>query len=217
MEGNLSSFSTLTQLTKINISGDSRCHCCDVEGNINSLSTLKKLKFLDLSSLTTIHGNLSAFENLTNLEELLLFKTSTYGNFKSLSTLINLKKIDLCGTNNVEGDLSNLSSLTKLTFLRPNAIGELSSITNLNKLQVLTAQLGGDLKLLKHFPEMKSLMLYNVDIQGSLSSLNVLNDLIYLNLDDTVFDGMKSHHEQKDFKEWLQLEIKERINDGKRI
>lgn len=74
-----------------------------------------KLKYVDLSFNIAVDGDLEAFADLVQLEDLRLNSTCVEGAFTSLAKLVELRRLDLERTR-VRGPLDSLKHCAKLEY-----------------------------------------------------------------------------------------------------
>lgn len=138
----------LTSLTQLNVSyGNFYCNikdfihtlitairansCNGFAGDISELaeiSTASSFKRLTCAN-TGVYGNISVFENFSNIENINISTTDCVGNLSSLSELTMLKTLDISKTG-IQGNIASLSKCTLLTSINvsENAGGEINEL-----------------------------------------------------------------------------------------
>ncbi|CAK9047892.1 unnamed protein product [Durusdinium trenchii] len=134
-----------------------------------------------------LHGDLSAIENLPDLQELNLSNAKITGDLSNLEKFPKLQQLDLQHTL-VSGELSGLRKLTQLhqlTLIKTKITGDLTALTQLTQLKKLVlaeTKISGDLVSLRQLYHMRQLNLSHTQVHGDLSGLTKLTQLQVLSL-----------------------------------
>ena len=171
-----SPLSGLTNLTRLDLGGNSISDLSALSGAISGLTRLERL-YLDTNSISDV----SALSGLTRLERLILFNNSI-SDLSPLSGLTNLEQLYL--ENNSISDVSPLSGLTNLAWLGLSAnnisdVSALSGLPNLIRL-FLRSNSMSDVSSLSGLTRLRTLNLDNNSISNitPLSGLTSLTSLL---------------------------------------
>ncbi len=171
-----SPLSGLTNLTRLDLSGNSISDLSALSDAISGLTRLERL-YLDTNSISDV----SALSGFTRLERLILFNNSI-SDLSPLSGLTNLEQLYL--DNNNISDVSPLSGLTNLAWLGLSAnnisdVSALSGLPNLITLDLYNNSMS-DVSSLSGLTSLRTLDLDNNSISNitPLSGLNSLTSLL---------------------------------------
>ncbi|MCE2433665.1 MAG: leucine-rich repeat domain-containing protein [Candidatus Latescibacteria bacterium] len=174
-----SPLSGLTNLTRLDLGGNSISDLSVLSGIISRLTNLERL-YLDNNSISDV----STLSGLTNLG-LLNLDNNNISDISALSGLTNL--ISLYLRNNNISDVSTLSGLTNLLqlFLRGNNISDISALSDLTRLISLYLRNNSisDITPLSGLTRMRTLYLDNNRI-SNITPLSGLTRMTRLDLDN---------------------------------
>ena len=194
-----SPLSGLTNLTRLNLGGNSISDLSVLSGAISGLPNLERL-YLDTNSISDVSAisgftrlrvlllynnnisDLSPLSGLTNLEQLYL-ENNSISDVSALSGLTNLAWLGL-SANNIS-DVSSLSGLPNLIrlFFRSNSMSDVSSLSGLTSLRTLELDNNSisNITPLSGLTSLTSLTLYRNNI-SDISALSGLTSLRSLSL-----------------------------------
>jgi hypothetical protein len=156
----------------------------NIQGNLSDLSGLEELRFLDFASTPSINGDLSALSGLKKLRFLRATDApGIKGGLSALSGLEELRVLDFDSTPSINGDLSALSGLKKLRVL------DLTPTHNRESHPGVSRNINGSLSDLSLLEDLIYVDLGETAVEGNLSALSHLTGLRYLDLDDTAVEG----------------------------
>lgn len=209
--GHISAIKDMKDLEYFKVSGK-------LYGSISIFAELKNLKVINTPEGSSLCGNIKAFSELYNLEELYLCECYIDGDLEALNNLTKLKVLSLLDNHlEIVGDIQSLQdmiSIEELCLSDASIYGDINAIKPLNKLKKLFVentqisgqleefnvsnlvslnlagtQIKGNIKSLKHSDELKEVILNNTRISGILSELEALKSLEVLEVDNTITHG----------------------------
>ena len=169
--------SGLTNLTRLDLGGNSISDLSALSGAISGLPNLERL-ILDTNSISDV----SAISGFTRLRVLLLYNNNI-SDLSPLSGLTNLEQLYL--ENNSISDVSSLSGLPNLEwlFLHSNSMSDVSSLSGLTSLRTLNLDNNSisNITPLSGLTSLTSLLLSANNI-SDISALSGLNSLLSLSI-----------------------------------
>ena len=149
----------------------------DMKNRLIDFGDLKySINMINISvSSSQASGDISAFQNLTNLTLLNINFTQVSGDISALENLTALTILELNSCVSVSGDISaleNLTALTKLTLSKSQVSGDISALENLTaltKLSLDSTQVSGDISALENLTQLEEVRIDNA--HGNLSNL----------------------------------------------
>jgi hypothetical protein len=199
-------FSEIVSLRKLSLYDQSTHQSFDsVCGDVDSLSKLHNLTYIDFFGLSSLEGDLSVFEYLSNLQYLDISQTNIEGDTCHLSKLYHLRYLNMDNVS-IFGDVQHFCELTELTELSVVASieGNIDGLSCLTKLQILEisgfSKLSGDIKSLSTLVNLSNLNFDDsIGLCGDLSSLKHLEKLCKVNIEHTDIKD-KDNWQRKMFK-----------------
>lgn len=209
IEGNISNFSSLPTLTRLNLRGnyfsgvipnfvlpkleELELSYNELTGTIPNFNSIPNIKSLHLSA-NNLKGKLPDFSNIPKLNNLYVFLNNLYGDIPSFENLPDLEELYL-GNNYFTGfipDFKSLSNLKKLDIRNNFIRGNIPNFSNLPKLITLNLsknQLSGTIPLFTDLPELLYLQLGGNRLVGSIPYNINTSNLLLFDLSDNKLTG----------------------------